>query len=258
MIPYFGLTTVPLGPITLSVWGAMAAAGFLIGTIVAARRARAVGLDPKIVWDAAGMIVLSSIIGSRLFEIFFYRPDYFWEHPWDIVRIWDGGMSSTGGIIGAGLFVYWFIRRHRLPALEWLDVFAFAAPLGLMFGRIGCYFINDHPGKFTSLFLGVNYPDGIRHDGGLEMALADGAIFALFLFLSRKKLSAGAVALLFIALKGLARFALDFNRAADIALPEARYFGLTPSQYIGMIALVILAVVAVQWRIARGTTRVKN
>ncbi len=242
----------------INVWGLFAAIGFLIGTIVAVRRARAVGLNPDVVWNTAGMTVVASILGSRLFEVFFYRPEYFWQYPLEAFRFWDGGLSSTGGIIGAGLFIYWFIKKNKLPLIQWLDVFAYAAPLGLMFGRIGCFLIHDHPGTLTNFIIGVQYPDGVRHDGGLEMAIADGLIFLVMLLLASKQSSLspygrspeegrwgsrqsripdGSFILLFLGLKGLARFILDFFRATDISLPEARYFGLTPSQYVGALTI---------------------
>ncbi len=240
MIPYFQLTTILFGPLTLNVWGLLAAIGFLVGAFVAGRRARAQGMDGALVWDAMWQVVVVSLLGSRLFEVFFYEPRYYWQHPQKIVAFWDGGLSSTGGIIFAGLFLYWFIKKQKLPLLPWLDIFAYAAPLGIMFGRIGCFFIHDHPGTLTSFIGGVRYSDGIRHDGGLEMAIADAFIFFLFFLLRKKKLPPGFFAIAFIGLKGLARFTLDFFRATDIKLSEARYAGLTPSQYAGLLAVVVI------------------
>ncbi len=262
MIPYFTLTTLSLGPFTIHVWGLMAAIGFLVATIVAARRVRTLSfsgltresrnqLTSDLVWQASWQIVLASMVGARLFEVFFYEPRYYVANPAAIFSIWDGGMSSYGGIIGGALVLGWFIRRHKLPLLQTLDVFAYAAPLGIMFGRIGCFLIHDHPGTLTSMVWGVRYPDGtVRHDGGLEMAIADGIIFLFLVLLARRspsprvgegwgevQLPPGSFVVLFLGLKGLARFWLDFYRAADIAGAEARYFGLTPSQYVGALTI---------------------
>ena len=257
MIPYVQISTIPFGPLTLHVWGLFAAIGFLSATIVAAQRARRQGLNGEIVWQAGWWIVVAGMAGARLFEVMFYDPRYYWAHPEKILAFWDGGLSSTGGIIAGGLVVWWFLKRNKLPFLPWADVFAFAAPLGLLFGRIGCFFINDHPGRLTNFFLGVRYPDGIRHDGGLEMAIADGLIFLIMLVVGRrhspsprrgegwgegrKAFPPGSFVLLFLGLKGFARFWLDFYRATDIAIPEVRYLGLTPSQYAGLFAVLLVA-----------------
>jgi len=240
VIAYFQLTTITLGPLTLNVWGLLAAIGFLVGGMVASRRARTLGMDGAIIWDTLWQLVIVSIIGSRVFEVLFYEPRYYWQSPQKILAFWDGGLSSTGGIIAAGLFLYWFIKKQKLPLLPWLDVFAYAAPLGIMFGRIGCFLIHDHPGTLTSFIGGVRYPGGVRHDGGLEMAVADALIFMLFLFLRKKKLPPGFFVIAFIGLKSLARFVLDFFRATDVTLSEARYWGLTPSQYVGAFAILFV------------------
>lgn len=248
MIGYFQITTIALGPLTINVWGLLAAIGFLVAGVVASRRADALGMSGAMVWEAMWQIVVVSILGSRFFEVLFYEPVYYWQHPQKILAFWDGGLSSTGGIIAAGVFLYWFIKRRNLPMVKWLDVFAYAAPLGLMFGRIGCFLIHDHPGTLTNFIGGVRYPDGIRHDGGLEMAIADAGMFLLFFILRKKKLPPGFFVVAFISLKGLARFILDFFRQTDLAFAEARYQGLTPSQYVGIICVLVTIVVMAKWR----------
>ncbi len=248
MIPYIELSTIALGPLTINVWGLFAAIGFITAGLVASRRARAQGMDANVIWQSMWQIVVVSIIGSRLFEVLLYEPRYYWQYPQKILAFWDGGLSSTGGIIAAGVFLYWFIKRRHLPMMAWLDVFAYAAPLGLMFGRIGCFLIHDHPGTLTSFVGGVRYPDGVRHDGGLEMAIADASIFILFFIFRNKKVPSGFFVILFIGLKGLARFTLDFFRQTDMAFAEARYQGLTPSQYVGIICVLVTVMMVLKWR----------
>ena len=236
-------TTVSLGPLTIHVWGVMAAVGFLVATIVAARRAREMKVNADLVWFASWQIVFAGMVGSRLFEVFFYEPAYYWANPGKIFAVWEGGLSSYGGIIGGAVVLLWFTRHHRLPVLSTLDDFANATPLGFVFGRIGCFLIHDHPGTLTSFIGGVRYPDGARHDGGLEMAIADAAIFLLFFFLRKRKLPPGFFVLAFLGFKGLARFILDFFRATSGPIVEARYAGLTPSQYVGILSLLAVTII---------------
>ena len=264
MIPYFQLTTITLGPLTLNVWGLLAAIGFLVATIVAAARARVLKMDSQIVWSVSWQVVIASMVGSRLFEVLFYEPAYYWANPGKIFAVWEGGLSSYGGIIGGALALLWFIRRNKLPLWSTLDIFAYATPLGFVFGRIGCFLIHDHPGTLTSFIGGVKYPDGVRHDGGLEMAIADGFIFLIMVLVAHRSSlrrspwrlwqspPPGTFVLLFLGLKGLARFILDFFRATSGPIVEARYGGLSPSQYVGLCSVIITVwVVSRHWKPTR-------
>ncbi len=229
------------------VWGICAAVGFLASFTVAARELRRRGIDPGIIWDLAPWIVISGLIGSRLYTVLLDSPDYYRSHLWEVPKIWAGGLSLFGGIIAGTATTLWLLHRRGMLRKDILDSMAFALPLGIGCGRIGCFLIHDHPGTLTHLVWGVRYPDGVRHDLGLELAVFDFALFALFLWIRRfKKVSNGFFIAAFIIIKSLARLWLDTYRIWDGPLAEPRYGVFTATQIIAIITLCITVVILVK------------
>ena len=105
MIPYIELHTIALGPFTLQVWGTLVALGILVGLMVALRRGRTLGLSRDLLVNAATWSLLAALIGARLGHVLFYEPRYFWEHPWEIVSVWNGGMSVMAALIATALWI---------------------------------------------------------------------------------------------------------------------------------------------------------
>ncbi|MBI4437424.1 prolipoprotein diacylglyceryl transferase [Candidatus Uhrbacteria bacterium] len=240
MIPAFEIHTLTIGPITLQVWGLLVGLGILCATALSARLARARGLEPKVVWDTAAWIILGAFMGARAFHVLFYEPTFFFAHPGEILAIWNGGLSISGGFIGASVTGLWQLKRRGVDLLRYADVMAFSLPLGLFVGRIGCFLTRLHPGRPTDFFLGTRFPDGlVRHDLGLYESLNGLALFALFLLLKKKHLPEGAFVVAFLLWYGLTRFLLDFLRAESGAIVDARYAQLTPAQYVALILFVL-------------------
>jgi phosphatidylglycerol:prolipoprotein diacylglycerol transferase len=241
VIPYFFSTTFSLGFMTIQTWGLFVALGFLVGAGASAWLAKRRGLKPAVVWDALGLIILGAIVGARFFYVIFYEPSYYLIHPAEIFALWRGGLSMIGGLFGAAVVGFAFLKYKKLNFLQYVDVFVFGLPLGYFLGRIGCFLIHDHPGRPTDFFLGVQYPDGlIRHDLGLYHSLLGLVIFLLFVFLKTKKIPSGSLLVVFLFTYGAARFFLDFLR-----LGETTFFFLTPAQWVG--GLMVLAA-GVLWR----------
>ena len=144
-----------------------------------------------------------------------------------------------GGFIGSVLFGILFLRKHRVDIWAYTDTAIFGLPLGLFIGRIGCFLLNEHPGRFTNFFLGVKFPDGVRHDLGLYLSLNGLILFGLFLLLARRNAKVGTYVVTFLVWKGIARFLLDFLRATDGPIVDVRYFGFTPAQYVTVLMLAL-------------------
>lgn len=226
MIPYFQYVAIHVGPLTLYVWGLMVAIGVVVGTWVAARLAKSRGQNPKYIWDAASVAALAGIVIGRLFHVVFYDPATYLAHPLEILALWDGGISITGSMLGALAALFWFLRKHKLDIVGYLDTAAYGGALAYGIGRIGCFLIHDHPGTLTHFILGVNYPDGVRHDLGLYEMFNGFGMFLLFLVLRKRGAKPPTYGIVFLIWYGLVRFLLDFLRIND-----ARFGGLTPAQY---------------------------
>lgn len=241
MIPYVALHSIPVGPLTLQVWGLFVALGIALGAVVASRAAERNGGDGIVMYDLVTWLIVPAFLFARLLYVVAYDPATYVNDPLSVFRVWEGGASSFGGFIGALIGGWAFFRVHRKEALRkhaYLEAAAYAFPLGYGIGRLGCFFIHDHPGTLSNAWFAVNYPGGARLDHGLLLAVTGFAIFLLFAALRRFRPSGKPryLPLLFVCY-GAARFTLDFWRARDLPLSDPRYFGLTPSQYGALLLL---------------------
>ncbi len=233
MIPYFEFTTIQLGPIPLQVWGLMVALGILVGAKVATVLAKRRGQDEKLIWDLSFWVIIGAFVFARIFHVF-YEPQLYLTFPSQIFAIWHGGFSVMGGFFGAVLFGIIFMRKKRLDVWAYSDTAIFGLPVGLFIGRIGCFLIHDHPGTFTDFALGVQYPDGVRHDHGLYLSINGLLLAFVFLWMFKKKVKTGSYIVVFLIWYGFVRFFLDYLRATDGVIVDVRYGGLTPAQYFAI------------------------
>ena len=239
MIPYIFIDEIKIGFLTLHFWGIMVSLGFIVSIFVNSYFAKKRGFSKEHIFDLSFWIIICSLLGGRLFHIIFYDLGYYLNAPIEIFKIWNGGMSVTGGFLGAFIAGFFYFRKHDLKFLEVVDNYVFALPLGLAIGRIGCAFIHDHPGIETTFFLGVNYPSGIRHDLGLYLSLYNFAIFLSFLVICRKYKKRGILFISYLFLYGIGRFLLDFLRTWDEPMSDSRYFMLTPAQYFSIVIVCV-------------------
>jgi phosphatidylglycerol:prolipoprotein diacylglycerol transferase len=244
VIPWFELPTLRLGPFQIQSFGVLSAIGILVAVQIAARTARRMGKDPRIVLDYAVAGVLSGILFGHLVHLLFYHPEELAD-PVRIFKVWEG-LSSTGGLLGGVVAAVVFFRRRGARLVEYGDAFAVGVPTGWSIARVGCFTVHDHPGVRTDFPLAVAFPDGVRHDLGLYEAVLLLAIGALAWALQRRGALRGRLLALVAVLYGAGRLLLDFLRARDVVYPDARWLGLTFAQYFS-VALVAWGV----WALAR-------
>jgi phosphatidylglycerol:prolipoprotein diacylglycerol transferase len=148
------------------VWGRFAvsphglgiAAGFLAGAYVFTHEAGKRGYPEDSYNSIITSLLIGTLIGSRLGYVFTHLSEY--QNPIDVLKIYQGGLSQLGGVVGAILCGYVVIRRRHLPFLSGLDAAAIPIPLGVVIGRIGDLIIGDHLGKPTSWLLAFQYHGG--------------------------------------------------------------------------------------------------
>jgi len=176
-------------------------------------------------------VILGVIIGGRTGFVLFYQPDYYLANPGQILRVWEGGMSFHGGFLGVVVATLIFCRREAIPMLSAADLMAVATPPGLLLGRIANFINAELWGRPTALPWGVAFPSeaaqscpgvvGIcaRHPSQLYEAGLEGLVLGslLLIIVWRRGWLArpGAVAGLFFAGYGAARFAVEFVRQPD-------------------------------------------
>ena len=99
------------------------------------------------------------IIGGRVGYVLFYQTSYFLTNPIYILKIWTGGMSFHGGLIGIIISIYFFCRKNNVQFFYLADLVSIAAPIGLFFGRIANFINNELYGKVTNFPFAVIYPE---------------------------------------------------------------------------------------------------
>ncbi len=143
--------------------------------------------DDFLLWATLGVV-----LGGRLGYVLFYKPGLYLSNPLEIVKVWEGGMSFHGGMLGVVLALLLFARRRHIPVLALSDLVAAAVPIGLFFGRIANFINAELWGRVTDVPWGVDFSaaderagDLPRHPSQLyEAALEGVALFVLLLVLT--------------------------------------------------------------------------
>ena len=172
--------------------------------------------------DIVFYVTLGIILGGRLGYAIFYAPEMFLS-PIKVLRLWDGGMSFHGGLIGTALAMWLFARKHQLNLLRVADYVACCVPFGLFFGRIANFVNGELWGKPASVPWAIIFPrtgmDVPRHPSQLYEAVLEGLVLGLvlaFLFWrTRWRYEPGKLAGAFLTGYALARFTVEFFREPD-------------------------------------------
>jgi phosphatidylglycerol:prolipoprotein diacylglycerol transferase len=206
---------------------------------------------------------LGVILGGRLGYATFYAPEL-WTHPGEMVKLWNGGMSFHGGLIGCTLAMLWVAWRGGLNFLRVCDWVAVAVPFGLLFGRLANFVNGELWGRVTTADVpwAMVFPDGgplPRHPSQLYEALLEGlvllAVLMTLFWKTRARFRPGLLTGVFVAGYGCARFTVEFFREPDAQLEEfARTTGMSMGQWltVPMIVLGLFLVVRALMRPALG------
>jgi phosphatidylglycerol:prolipoprotein diacylglycerol transferase len=174
---------------------------------------------------------LGIILGGRLGYVLFYNLGYYLQHPIDILRLWDGGMSFHGGVIGTTLGILYLSWKEKLNWLRVHDYVACCVPFGLFFGRLANFVNHELWGAPTNVPWAVRFPEVIggmtvlgppRHPSQLYEAILEGlvlfAILAWMFWKTEARYQPGKLVGAFIFFYGIFRFGLEFVREPDAQL----------------------------------------
>ncbi|MGL4395485.1 MAG: prolipoprotein diacylglyceryl transferase, partial [Hyphomicrobium sp.] len=223
---------ISFGPFAIKWYGLAYMAGLVLGwlyvkRLIADTRLWADGKPPltePATDDLLLWITIAIIAGGRLGQVLLYDPAYYAAYPEDILKIWKGGMSFHGALIGSGVAIVLFARHFKVSARSVMDLCSAAVPFGLFFGRIANFINSEHWGRESDFAYAVVFPNGgplPRHASQLYEAALEGLVMFIILRVVTHTLFGlkrpGLVAGVFLAWYAIARTICEFFREPEAA-----------------------------------------
>jgi phosphatidylglycerol:prolipoprotein diacylglycerol transferase len=234
---------VTIGPLKVHWYGMMYLFGFSAAWWLGTRRASNNNHWQK---DQVGDLILygalGAVIGGRLGYILFYKFDDYLAQPTDIFRVWEGGMSFHGGMLGVLFAIWLFGKKNGRSFFEVSDFVAPLVPIGLFFGRIGNFINQELWGRVTDVPWGMVFPvagTAPRHPSQLYEALLEGIVlFFILWYYSAGARPVARVSGLFLLLYGTFRFLVEFAREPDDYLGFVLLDWMTMGQILSLPMIV--------------------
>jgi len=215
-----------LGRFAIPTYGVLVATGVLIGLFISVRNSAKQGIKPENAWDFGIAVVLAGIIGSKILYVILewhsqYSVGQNLREIFSLDTLQSGGVFS-GGLIASFLVAWWFLRKHRMPALATCDAFAPGLAMGHAIGRVGCFAAGCCYGKPTDHWWGVTFKNLLpppeanalipREPTQLFESGAELIIFFILMWMFKRKKFDGQVFGAYLFLYGIARFLVEFVR----------------------------------------------
>jgi len=194
--------------------------------------------------DYITYLIIGIIVGGRLGYIVFYNFNYYLHNVSDIFKIWQGGMSFHGGLLGVIIASIIFAKKNNQDPFEYMDLVSLVSPIGIFFGRLANFINSELYGTTTNVPWSVTFVkiDNLsRHPSQLYEAVLEGIILFLILMYFRKKnylIKPGVISGLFLIFYSLFRFFVEFYRVPDEQLGHL-IFKLSMGQIISLIFVLI-------------------
>lgn len=237
---------VALGPLKIHWYGLMYVFALAAGWWLSVVRAKRLGgaIKPEHVEDLVFYCALGIVIGGRVGYVFFYGFQAFLQDPLWLFKVWQGGMSFHGGLLGVMVAMYCYGRKTGISTYDWWDFIAPVFPLGLAFGRIGNFIGGELYGRAASVPWAMVFPTDpqqlARHPSQLYQAGLEGfALFALLMWFAAKPRPRLAVSGLFGLGYGVARFIAEFFRQPDSHIGFDLFGWLSRGQLLSLPMIVV-------------------
>lgn len=257
-----------IGPVAVHWYGIMYLIAFAAFWLLGERRRRAgrLPVGPTAFSDLAFYGMIGVILGGRVGYMLFYATSELLADPLSLFRIWEGGMSFHGGLLGVLAAMWYWSRRNGMHFFDVMDFVAPLVPIGLGTGRLGNFIGGELWGRHTDLPWGMIFPRAIdtaghsieqlkamagagqlaaeaRHPSQLYQMLLEGVLlFCILYFVSMKPKPRYLVSGLFALFYGVFRFGVEFVREPDAQLGYLAWGWLTMGQILSL-PLILLGVV---------------
>jgi phosphatidylglycerol---prolipoprotein diacylglyceryl transferase len=194
--------------------------------------------------DYLTYLILGIIIGGRLGYILFYNFNYYLNNFFDIFKIWQGGMSFHGGLLGIIVASIIFGKKNNQDPFIYMDLVSLVAPIGIFFGRLANFINSELYGTVSNIpwsVIFVTVDNLSRHPSQLYEAILEGIILFLILMHFREKnylTKPGLISGLFLIFYSIFRFFVEFYRVPDEQIGYLA-FNLSMGQIISLVFLII-------------------
>lgn len=247
-----------IGPLPVHWYGVMYLVGFLAAYLLGSLRSRnnpQSPISPDQVSDLIFYAALGVLLGGRIGYVLFYIFPVFIHNPLILFKVWDGGMSFHGGLIGVIVALWLYSRQIKKPFFAVGDFVAPLVPIGLAAGRIGNFINGELWGRVTDVPWGMIYPQAgplPRHPSEIYEFLMEGVLlFCILWFFSRKPKPRMAVSGLFLFCYGSFRFIAECFRQPDPQLGFIAFNWMTMGQLLSLPMIIIGLIMlrcAYKWR----------
>ena len=194
--------------------------------------------------DYITYLIIGIILGGRIGYVIFYNFSYYLDNVLDIFKIWQGGMSFHGGLLGVILSSYIFAKKYNQNPFSYLDQVSLVAPIGIFFGRLANFINSELYGKTSDVpwsVIFIKVDNLSRHPSQLYEAILEGIILFLILiyFINKNYLKKpGLISGLFLIFYSLFRFLIEFFRVPDEQIGYL-ILNLTMGQIISLVFALI-------------------
>ena len=256
--PVIDPVALDLGILQIHWYGLMYLIAFAGGWFYGVQRAKKEPVwNTEMVSDLLFYVAMGVILGGRIGYIVFYDFAHYLEQPMDVLKVWQGGMSFHGGLIGVTLAMLLFARKTKQSLFAVADFVAPLIPIGLLTGRIGNFINGELWGKMTDSPLGMWVFDPVlmqtvqKYPTQLFEALLEGVVlFIILAWYANKPRPAGSVAGVFLIGYGAFRFVVEFWRVPDVQLGYLLWGWLTMGQLLSL-PMVLLGLLLVSYPILK-------
>jgi phosphatidylglycerol:prolipoprotein diacylglycerol transferase len=250
--PIIDPVAVTIGPLQIHWYGLMYVVGLVAAWWLGRRRAHRLGLSHDDIGDLIFYGAIGIVVGGRVGYVLVYGFEKLLADPLWVIRVWEGGMSFHGGLIGVLVACLLFARKRNLAFFQLTDFIAPLVPIGLGAGRIGNFINHELPGRVSDVPWAMVWPPMMglepepRHPSALyEFALEGVVMFVVLWWFSSRPRQRGMTSGLFLLLYGVFRFTVEFVRLPDPQLGFIAFGWLTMGQLLSLpMALAGLALLA--------------
>lgn len=239
-------TLLSIGPLEIRYYGLVYVLGFFlaVGWLYYLRKKGKLGLTKDQIWDFAFWLMVGVIVGSRVFMIF-WQPQIYFFKPWNLLKIWEGGMSFHGGLAGIVIAGWFYCKKKKINFRRIADILSVPAIFALALGRIANFINGELVGRVWNGKWCVIFPDYdqlCRHPSILYAAGKRFLVFGWLLTLTFwKEFQPGFIFWNFIFWEGTGRFVVDFYRE------DILYWGLSLGQWFSLAMVAVAFIMFIKY-----------